>query len=345
MPFHVDFSSQTISWFNDRAKEKKLVFKPPFQRNPVWLAKHKAYLVDTVLRKLPIPEIYIQKDTDDEGETLYAVVDGQQRIRALLGFPQEEFELMEAYSPGRNGDSWEDLTKQERVDYWNYRLIVREITDASDENLRDLFRRLNQNTVALNAQEIRNARFKGEFIQTVTELADQDFWAENRIVSANEIRRMLDIEYVAELLIGIMHGPQNKKASLDQLFQAYEEAIPDKQKWLRRFEAAREITSKVVDDFRTSRWRGRSDYYSLFLASAAVNEKGSLTPARTKEAVKKIRAFGQAVTAQLTKSPEKEKATRDVRRYALAVEKAASDKDRRQTRHEILVQLLGPYFI
>jgi hypothetical protein len=344
MAITVSFSGQTISWFNDRAKEKRLVFKPPFQRNPVWMPRHKAYLVDTILRKLPVPEIYIQKETDEDGNTIYAVVDGQQRLRTVLEFPQSGFELMDEYSPGRGGDRWDDVSKQEKIDYWNYRFVVREVTDASDDELRDLFRRLNQHTVILNAQEIRNARFKGDFIRTVTELADQDFWAENRIVSPNEIRRMLDIELMAELLIGVMHGPQNKKTTLDPLFEAYEEAIPEKQKWLKRFETAREITDKIVPDLRSSRWRGKSDYYSLFLVASTLSEEGRLSPETMETAVQRLKVFGEAVGRRLSKDGAKGKASREIKEYASAVEKAASDKDRRQSRHEILVKLLKPYF-
>jgi hypothetical protein len=291
-----------------------------------------------------VPEIYIQKETDEEGETIYAIIDGQQRIRTLLEFPRNDFELLDKYSSGREGQNWEELTKQEKVNYWNYRLVVREISDASDEELRDLFRRLNQHTVVLNAQEIRNARFKGDFIQTVTELADQDFWAENRIASANEIRRMLDIEFIAELLIGIMHGPQNKKTTLDPLFESYDDAIPEKQKWLKRFETARDTTEQLVADFRSSRWRGKSDYYSLFLAAAELTENGRLQSSKLQEARKTLKKFGEAVSLQLTKEESKPKASKDVRRYATAVEKAASDKDRRQSRHEILIELLEKYF-
>src|SRR5258708_39210754 len=110
MSMKVDPSSQTLSWFNDYLRDQRLIFKPPFQRNPVWLDKHKAYLIDTALRGLPIPEVYIQKETDVDGETSYAIVDGQQRIRALLEFSQGNVELMEVYSPGRGGDTWDDLT-------------------------------------------------------------------------------------------------------------------------------------------------------------------------------------------------------------------------------------------
>ena len=344
MTLKFDFSGQSISWFNDRLKEERLVFKPPFQRNPVWLDKHKAYLVDTVLHNLPVPEIYIQKETNEEGETVYSIVDGQQRIRTLLEFPLGRFSLIEKFSPGRDGVVWNDLSGDEKKKFWNYRIVVREIEGASDAELRDLFQRLNQHTIALNAQELRNARFKGDFIKTVTELADQDFWSENLIVSTNEIRRMLDIEYVAELLIGIMHGPQNKKASLDNLFEAYEEKIPDKDAHLRRFEQSRRLVQALVPEFRGTRWKGKSDFYSLFLCLAELSQGRRLVLAKQKEASRTLIEFGDAVSGVLSKSGSRRGIPPLVLKYANAVEKAASDKDRRETRHEVLTELLAPFF-
>lgn len=344
MTFKVDFSGQTVGWFNDRLKEERLIFKPPFQRNPVWLDKHKAYLIDTVLRQLPVPEVYIQKDTDEFGASTYSVIDGQQRIRALLDFPKGKIELEERYSPGKAGCRWEDLNPAEKVRFWNYRLVVREVEGASETELRDLFQRLNQHTVALNAQEIRNARYKGEFITAVTELADEDFWAENKIVSAAEIRRMLDIEYIAELLIGVMHGPQNKKSSLDRLFEAYEEKIPNKLSWLAKFENARKLTKQLVPDLAGSRWHNKSDYYTLFLTCSEFSEVGKLSKERTAAAVDALKQFGDEVDLDLSKESNKHKPKKAVHDYALAVVKAASDKASRQSRCDILKETLTPFF-
>jgi len=344
VPMRVEQSSQTISWFKDRLEEEKLIFKPPFQRNPVWLPKHKAYLIDTALRGLPIPEVYLQKETDAGGESVFAIVDGQQRVRSLLEFARGDVELMETYSPGRGGARWEHLSDAEKRAFWSYRLRTREIEDASEADLRDLFRRLNQNTVTLNAQEIRNARYKGDFILTVTELADQAFWAESRIVSANEIRRMIDIEFVAELLVGVMHGPQNKKATLEPFFETYEGMIPEKQRWLARFEEARSLTALLVPDLRDTRWRGKSDYYSLFLALDALGHRGTVRRQKVKTAQLALKKFGEAVTLRLSKEGAGKASIGKVRDYATAVEKAASDKDRREARHRILTGLLAPFF-
>lgn len=337
-------TSQTISWFKDRLVEERLVFKPPFQRKPVWLDKHKSYLIDTTLHGLPIPEVYIQKDTNEDGATTYTVVDGQQRIRALLDFPKGRVFLMEKFSPGRGDATWEDLTADEKRNYWNYRLMVREIEEASDPELRDLFRRLNIHTVTLNAQELRNARFKGDFISTVTELADEPYWAESRIVTAMEIRRMLDIEFTSELLVGIMHGPQNKKASLDGIFEAYEDKITDKQKWLKRFEDARATVEKLIPNIAESRWRGKSDFYSLFIAVDRLNQKGRMDSASLREARHRLTEFGDKVSFALSKAGAHKRAQRIVVNYAIAVGKAASDKDRRDKRGIIIEKLIGGCF-
>jgi uncharacterized protein DUF262 len=344
MAIQIQHGGQKISWFKDRLAEQCLIFKPPFQRNPVWLDKHKAFLVDTVLRKLPIPEVYIQAETDADGKTVYAVVDGQQRIRALLEFARGEVALMDDYSPGRDGQTWDDLSVAERKAFWDYQLVVRDIIGATDADLRDLFQRLNQNTVTLNAQEIRNARYKGAFISIVTELADQPYWAEQKIVTPNEIRRMLDIEYMAELLIGLMHGPQNKKQSLEGMFESYDAALPKKQHWLSRFEETRALISTILPRIGATRWRGKSDYYSLFLVIGALSGEAKISTNRISLARKALERFGQEVTARLSKGQKPAAVGLYVRAYARAVEKAASDRDRRAARHRILIRILKRFF-
>src|SRR5579864_6539815 len=91
-----DSSVQTIGWIRDRFREGTLKIKPPYQRKPVWVARQKCYLIESILRGLPIPEIYIQQTTSAEGDTEYAIVDGQQRIRAVLQFIGSETDPEEA---------------------------------------------------------------------------------------------------------------------------------------------------------------------------------------------------------------------------------------------------------
>ena len=90
----LETTNQTISWFVKRDVADELTIQPAFQRNPVWSNAQKAYLIDTILKGYPIPEIYMQFSTDATGDDEYILVDGQQRIRACLEFVEDEFELV-----------------------------------------------------------------------------------------------------------------------------------------------------------------------------------------------------------------------------------------------------------
>src|SRR3954451_2811090 len=88
--------------------KEALELAPPFQRNPVWTSKQKAYLVDTIVRGFPIPELYMKEVIDAEGDEKFIVVDGQQRIRACLEFLEDDFALSES-----EGAKWANLVFSE----------------------------------------------------------------------------------------------------------------------------------------------------------------------------------------------------------------------------------------
>ena len=84
---------RTVSWFNKTFASGELELAAPFQRNPVWTVLQQAYLIDTILLGLPIPELYMQDLGDEEGVEQHIGVDGQQRIRAVLDFVQGNYAL------------------------------------------------------------------------------------------------------------------------------------------------------------------------------------------------------------------------------------------------------------
>src|SRR5207247_1102182 len=134
----------TIAWFAKRAQEEVLRIAPSFQRKPVWLEREKAYLVDTVLRQLPVPEMYIHLQTSASGDAHYYVVDGQQWVRALLGFSNDAFSLDSEFSPDWSDRRFSDLSGELQQRFWAFSLVVRELHEASEADVRDLFQRLNR---------------------------------------------------------------------------------------------------------------------------------------------------------------------------------------------------------
>lgn len=90
--------SDFISW----ARASTLVLSPSFQRRSVWPAGAKSYLIDTIVRGLPIPIIFLREQKTDLAtlEPKREVVDGQQRIRTLLSFVQSS--LIKNFDPSKD---------------------------------------------------------------------------------------------------------------------------------------------------------------------------------------------------------------------------------------------------
>jgi hypothetical protein len=106
---------------------------PQFQRRPVWTEEQSSYLIDTILSGLPIPEIYLRSSLTPGGDSGYEVVDGQQRIRSVLTFGSNDLEL----SGDKIGAKWlgkrfEDLSDSEKTAFWDYKIVVRDVSGASD---------------------------------------------------------------------------------------------------------------------------------------------------------------------------------------------------------------------
>ena len=148
-------------WFQQRNNEKSLVLKPPYQRKPVWTPKQQAYLIDTILQGYIIPEIYIHRVTKPDGNTIYNIVDGQQRIRSILDFLNDKLPLLQEYTPDFSDYNFSDLPDSLKSTIYNYTFFIREITDATEEEVRNLFKRMNRYVVPLKNNNARQVRLRG----------------------------------------------------------------------------------------------------------------------------------------------------------------------------------------
>ena len=128
---------------------------PDYQRPAVWTKNQKQLLIDSILRDYDIPKIYLHKIDDGR----YDVVDGQQRIRAIWSFYDDEFSLpkdadpVDGYVVANKKYSELDPDVSDIIDSYNLDFVVLE---RSDEEITEMFLRL-QNGTSLKAQEKRNA--------------------------------------------------------------------------------------------------------------------------------------------------------------------------------------------
>lgn len=339
----VNPTTYPASWFRDRKLESNLVLRPPYQRKPVWTYRQKAYLIDTIIKKYHIPEIYIHRETDSDGRAVYNIVDGQQRTRSVLEFLDGEFPLSEEYNPEYADLNFKDLPENVRKQILNYTLYAREITDASEDQVRNLFKRMNQNVVALNSQELRHATYSGDFIKLMEEIAETEFLAENKIVTPNEIRRMKDIEFISELFVSMMHGIQDKTKELDKYYQLYEGRFDDKQKWYNNFQKIVDIILCIFPNLKETRWRNKSDFYTLFIVLSDLLKENFIPQQKYPNIKAELLKFSEKINEATKKENKGKRYSKEIMDYVNAVTKSTTDKDRRITRHKIILKMVSKY--
>jgi hypothetical protein len=341
MQRYLNTTHRSVVWFKKTFDGGDLVIKPPFQRNPVWSMRQKSSLIDTILLEYPIPELYMQEVTDAEGNQKHLLVDGQQRIRSVLSFLAGEFAL-EDESPSWAGLAFEDLSQHDRKRVFEYNFVVRLLPEMPDEEVRAIFQRVNRNTTVLNAQELRHATYWGPFIKIMEEISDYEFWSTAGLFSANDRRRMLDIEFISELAVAVLNGLQNKKKRLEEFYQQYETNFEYGEELRTIFVRVLGEIEQLLPDIAKTRWRKKSDFYTLFAKLAKHSSQLPLSGEHRRVAFEVLNTLASSVD-QLTRQ-DGENHNQHVRDYVQNVERAASDLGARRERERVLDEVLLTVF-
>ena len=335
-------TQKTISALKSLSDNDLLSMKPPFQRNLVWTHAQKSYLIDSVLNGFPIPEIYMQYEVDHEGTENHIVVDGQQRINACLEFIAGEFEIKEEESPSWGDMKFDDLSPEDKKKIFGYTFIVRTLPEMSDEEIRGIFQRLNKNVTALNRQELRQATYWGPFIKTMQKIADFSYWGTTGIFTPLNIRRMLDVEYISELSVAILHGHQNKKTRLDNYYRQYEEEFDYSEDLINTFKTVIYELEQILPDIKNTRWRKKTDFYSLFVCLANKEKVLPFNDSQKKRIREILFKFEEQINGYLSTGGEntKNNISKEAEKYSKSI-RASSDLSNRKRRHEALLEVLA----
>jgi len=148
---------------------QKLIINPDFQRNDVWKMSQKCDLVESILMGIPIPIIYLFEDKRGN----WIVVDGKQRITALLEFIDGKFSLQHLKILSQfNGKKFSDLDLKMQGIFEDYQLFFYIIQPPTPERVKyDIFDRVNRKGTQLNSQEMRNALYYGKSTKLLEELS------------------------------------------------------------------------------------------------------------------------------------------------------------------------------
>ena len=242
----INDKKMSVSDIYRKVKQNEIFVDNSFQRRYVWEEKHQIALIETILLGYNIPALYFWEQIPDEftGHISMSVVDGQQRLGAICDFIDGRFNLKRSALVDKNEQPWigkgfSDLSNDEKVKIWSYNFDIKSLKcDVNVDEIKTLFLRLNYTNKSLNPQELRNAKYDGKFLKLALKLSENEFWYKYKIFSVNDIRRMIDVEFVSNLLIFLRNGfkvtlGQNVLNKTYDLYNnEYNEASEDEDKFI-----------------------------------------------------------------------------------------------------------------
>ncbi|MEX0853372.1 MAG: DUF262 domain-containing protein, partial [Bauldia sp.] len=279
----IQLTTYTVADFVSWAKAGLLELSPRFQRRPVWKRGAKSFLIDTIVRGLPMPIIFL-RDRHANTKTYQAtreVVDGQQRIRTILSFidpkllkdyraDRDDFTVDEVHDEDIAGKSFRELNKEVRQTILDYKFSVQVLSsETGDREVLQIFARMNATGLKLNWQELRNAEFYGRFKTLAYGLATEQLerWIDWRIFTDDQIARMNEVELTSEFMLLALDGVLEKnQKTIDGYYKEFEKQFADQREVASRFRATMdEIEGRFFSDEEDSKlFRNRTIFYALF---------------------------------------------------------------------------------
>lgn len=194
----------TFSLLYDRKRYGELII-PEYQRKEgIWGEPEKAKLIESILLDLPLPIFYFaEKDNGD-----WIIVDGLQRINAMLGFINNELTLSKlAELEDLNGKTFKDLDRasQRKLREFQLTSYVIDMKEGNNRFISELFHRINTFGVKLSPQEIRNAVNIGKSVGLLSNLANAEDFLRVTNNKINPIRQK-DLEVCLSAISFIIYG-------------------------------------------------------------------------------------------------------------------------------------------
>ena len=155
-----------------------------YQRKLVWSIEEKAKFIDSILNGYPIPMILGANYKKSDGSSAIEVLDGMQRINAIVSFIEGEFPIsgqffdLESIALTKYRKDAGDLTQHqpalspsECAKLLDYPVPFSIFDESEPQKLDESFRRINTGGRTLSKQDVRQAGALGVIPETINEVA------------------------------------------------------------------------------------------------------------------------------------------------------------------------------
>ena len=283
--YQIEKTIYKVSDFLSWQRANTLVLSASFQRRPVWKPPAKSYLIDTIVRGLPIPIIFLREQRSDltRLEPIREIVDGQQRIRTIMSFVTPD--LVPNYKPERDsftvqtthnkdiaGKTFSQLDESTKLSILDYSFSVHVFpSQVDDREILQIFSRINSTGLKLTPQELRNAWFFGEFKTSMYLLASEQLqrWRRWHIFTEDKIARMEEVELTSEFAILMLKGLVGKsQAAINNTYKERDapETFPERNNVEERFRTVMDnLDERLGSEIAFLPFRKQIMFYHLFV--------------------------------------------------------------------------------
>ncbi|AJE23850.1 DUF262 domain-containing protein [Azotobacter chroococcum] len=263
-----------------------------YQRKLVWTLDEKRRFIDSIINGYPVPIVLLAERRAPAGAGQFEIIDGMQRLNAVFGFIENEYAVNGYYfdlntmaeskallDSGELQQREPLLSRDACVQIASYTVPLSIYEFSGDEDVDEVFRRINSGRRKLSRQELRIAGSTGHFAQAVRYIAakvrgdvsasdelplnemkkisitnrdlsyginvDEVFWIKQGVLTKEQVRESRDEEIIADILAYmLMHPkPPSRSEVLDDFF-GYSEGEAQQH----RYEQIELATQKITTD-------------------------------------------------------------------------------------------------
>jgi hypothetical protein len=262
----------TVQQYCDLMSRGVIKVNSDYQRSSgIWPTPAKSFLIETILMGFPIPKLCLHPQTELSSLTSRMdIVDGQQRSRTIREFLEGDFRLSRKSSiEDARGKNFDELNDDMKLAFIEYPLSIDLFSDASRDEIREAFRRINSHTTPLNPEEQRHARWQGAFKWFVVDQCRRldPTLVRLGVLTESLIARMQDAKLIADLVFALEKGLKTTKApQLNQFYKENDQAFESDGAIAKRLRGSMDALGKL-ESLAKSAVMKTHVFYSLALAT------------------------------------------------------------------------------
>lgn len=274
--------THSLKQFCKMISEGNVVFDYPLQRDKnQWTHAQKSLLIHSIATDYAVPAVYSKGtvETTDAGytQTIYSILDGKQRLTSVHDYLLGQYALMDETPAVRLGNHhyemagcyFSELPQPVQDAIYDYTINMYYFVNVTDDELADMFYRLNNGTPMSNQQKVKS-KMGVKTATTLNELVKHPFASECVTMTSQQRKRAGDEQVIVEVMM-LLDSELNVKVFGNKHIEAYAESMrAGKTELFARLEKAMDYLVEVSPEAHAM-FKKKHASYMLMMADQALS--------------------------------------------------------------------------